>query len=369
MLVIEPMDRAIARGATIFGEILGYGQSNDAIHMTQPSVAGQVAAMQCALRAAGIDLQAVDAINAHGTGTQANDRTETAAIRAVFGRRAEQIPISATKAMHGHLLGAAGALECVLSLLAMQAAVSLPTMHLQQADPECDLDYVANVARLGVEARVMLSNSFAFGGSNAVLVLGAGPDDHTELDQAQEVFNAAQYSNYIFRFPKSSATARSLSNRRSEPGPSKVPNLKRRFTMQQLKDLMSTDVKVISPEMTIGEAARQMSEGDFGMMPVVESDRMIGTISDRDIAIRGVAAGLGAETKVREVMSNGIAWAYEDDSVEKAASIMSDRQVRRLPVVNREKRLVGIVALGDFAVDSSEMKPTVEALKEISKPS
>lgn len=184
MLVIEPMDRAIARGATIFGEILGYGQSNDAIHMTQPSVAGQVAAMQCALRAAGIDLQAVDAINAHGTGTQANDRTETAAIRAVFGRRAEQIPISATKAMHGHLLGAAGALECVLSLLAMQAAVSLPTMHLQQADPECDLDYVANVARLGVEARVMLSNSFAFGGSNAVLVLGAGPDDHTELDQA-----------------------------------------------------------------------------------------------------------------------------------------------------------------------------------------
>ena len=139
--------------------------------------------------------------------------------------------------------------------------------------------------------------------------------------------------------------------------------------MQQLNDLMSTDVKVISPEMTIGEAARQMSEGDFGMMPVVESDRMIGTISDRDIAIRGVAAGLGAETKVREVMSNGVAWAYEDDSVEKAASIMSDRQVRRLPVVNREKRLVGIVALGDFAVDSSEMKPTVEALKEISKPS
>jgi CBS domain-containing protein len=139
--------------------------------------------------------------------------------------------------------------------------------------------------------------------------------------------------------------------------------------MQQLKDLMSTDVKVVSPDMTIGAAARLMSEGDFGMMPVVEADRIIGTISDRDIAIRGVAAGLGAETKVREVMSNGIVWAYEDDSVEKAASIMSDRQVRRLPVVNREKRLVGIVALGDFAVDSSEMQPTAEALKEISKPS
>lgn len=173
MLVIEPWERAIARGAPIAGEILGYGQSNDAIHMTQPSVAGQAAAMRNALRAAGMDWQAVDAINAHGTGTQANDRAETAAIRAVFGRRAEQIPISATKAMHGHLLGAAGALECVLSLLAMQDEVALPTMHLQQADPECDLDYVANAARTGFAARVMLSNSFAFGGSNAVLVLQA----------------------------------------------------------------------------------------------------------------------------------------------------------------------------------------------------
>lgn len=104
-------------------------------------------------------------------GTQANDRSETAAIRPVFGRRAEQIPISATKAIHGHLLGAAGALECVLSLLAMQDAVALPTMHLQQPDPECDLDYVANCARVGFAARVMLSNSFAFGGMNAVLAL------------------------------------------------------------------------------------------------------------------------------------------------------------------------------------------------------
>lgn len=171
MLVIEPWDRAVARGAQIFGEILGYGQSNDASHITQPSVAGQAAAMHAAMQAARLDPQAVDAINAHGTGTQANDRTETAAIRAVFGRRAEQIPISATKAMHGHLLGAAGALECVLSLLAMQEAVALPTMHLQQADPECDLDYVANLARVGFAARVMLSNSFAFGGMNAVLVL------------------------------------------------------------------------------------------------------------------------------------------------------------------------------------------------------
>ncbi len=172
MLVLEPWDRAQARGADILGEILGYGQSNDASHITRPSVAGQAAAMTAALRAAGVDRQQVDAINAHGTGTQANDRTETAAIRAVFGSRADQIPISATKAMHGHLLGAAGALECVLSLLALQHGVALPTMHLQTADPECDLDYVANQARDGWAGAVMLSNSFAFGGTNAVLVLG-----------------------------------------------------------------------------------------------------------------------------------------------------------------------------------------------------
>jgi 3-oxoacyl-[acyl-carrier-protein] synthase II len=171
MLVIEPWDRAKARGAHILGEILGYGQSNDASHITRPSVEGQAAAMNAALRVAGVDRQAVDAINAHGTGTQANDRTETAAIRAVFGVRADQIPISATKAMHGHLLGAAGALECVLSLLAMQHEIALPTMHLQLPDPECDLDYVPNAAREDVCAQVMMSNSFAFGGTNAVLLL------------------------------------------------------------------------------------------------------------------------------------------------------------------------------------------------------
>ena len=171
MLVIEPWERAVARGAHILGEVLGYGQSNDASHITRPSLAGQAAAMAAALQAARVAPQEVDAINAHGTGTQANDRTETAAIRAVFGARAAHIPISATKAMHGHLLGAAGALECVLSLLAMQHEVALPTMHLQQPDPDCDLDYVPNMARAGVAAQVMLSNSFAFGGTNAVLVL------------------------------------------------------------------------------------------------------------------------------------------------------------------------------------------------------
>jgi CBS domain-containing protein len=139
--------------------------------------------------------------------------------------------------------------------------------------------------------------------------------------------------------------------------------------MQQLKDLMSRDVKVISPDMTIGEAAKKMRDGDFGMMPVGEDDRMIGTISDRDIAIRAVAEGKEAGTKVRDVMSEGIIWVYEDDSVEQVATIMSKHQVRRLPVVNRDKRLVGIVALGDFAVESSEIQPAAKALSEISKPS
>jgi 3-oxoacyl-[acyl-carrier-protein] synthase II len=173
MFVLEPWDRARARGASVWGEVLGYGLSNDASHITRPSVDGQAAAMRAALRSAALAPQDLDAINAHGTGTQANDATETAAIRAVFGPRADSVPVSATKALHGHLLGAAGALECLLSLLALQHRVALPTMHLQQADPDCDLDYVANRARVGVAARTMLSNSFAFGGTNAVLVLRA----------------------------------------------------------------------------------------------------------------------------------------------------------------------------------------------------
>jgi 3-oxoacyl-[acyl-carrier-protein] synthase II len=129
--------------------------------------------MQAALHSAGLDAAEVDAINAHGTGTLANDVAETQAIKAVFGARATRIPISATKALHGHLLGGAGALECLVSLLAMQHAVVMPTMHLEQADPQCDLDYVANEARMLVPTRTMLSNSFAFGGSNAVLALRA----------------------------------------------------------------------------------------------------------------------------------------------------------------------------------------------------
>lgn len=139
--------------------------------------------------------------------------------------------------------------------------------------------------------------------------------------------------------------------------------------MQQLKDVMSRDVQVISPDATIKEAAQHMRDDDFGMMPVGEDDRMIGAISDRDITIRAIADGKAATTKVREVMSEGVIWAYENDSVEDGAKIMSEHQVRRLPIVNREKRLVGIVALGDFAVESSEIEAAAEALSEISKPS
>jgi CBS domain-containing protein len=132
---------------------------------------------------------------------------------------------------------------------------------------------------------------------------------------------------------------------------------------------MSQDVKVISPNMTVREAARMMCDGDFGMLPVGENDRMIGAISDRDIAIRAVAEGKGPDTKVRDVMSAEIYWAYDDDSVEHAAKLMSEHQVRRLPVVDHDKRLVGIVALGDFAVHTSEIRPAAEALSKISEPS
>jgi CBS domain-containing protein len=139
--------------------------------------------------------------------------------------------------------------------------------------------------------------------------------------------------------------------------------------MEQVKDVMSRDVQVISPDATIREAATKMREGDFGMMPVGENDRMIGAITDRDIAVRAVAEGKGPDTRVREVMSGEIIWTYENNSIEEAAEIMSEHQVRRLPIVNREKRLVGIVALGDFAVEPDDIEAAAEALADISQPS
>ena len=138
--------------------------------------------------------------------------------------------------------------------------------------------------------------------------------------------------------------------------------------MQKIKELMSTNVQVIGPDETIGDAAQKMQNGNFGMLPVKENDRMIGSISDRDIAIRAVAAGKASSTKVREVMTEGIICAFEDDSVAEAAKLMSEHQIRRLPIVNADKRLVGIVALGDFAVENADVKVAGEALAEISQP-
>lgn len=138
--------------------------------------------------------------------------------------------------------------------------------------------------------------------------------------------------------------------------------------MHMIKDVMSRDVQVISPDATIAEAARHMRDGDFGMMPVGENDRMIGAISDRDIALRAVAAGLDGKAKVRDVMSEGIHWAYEDDTVDRAEKLMSEHQIRRLPIVNRDKRLVGILALGDLALKEPEKASVAEALCEISEP-
>ncbi|HTH44278.1 MAG TPA: CBS domain-containing protein [Oxalicibacterium sp.] len=138
--------------------------------------------------------------------------------------------------------------------------------------------------------------------------------------------------------------------------------------MQTLSEVMSRDVHVVSPDDSLQEAARQMRDGGFGMMPVGENDRMIGTISDRDIAIRAIADGKPASTKVREVMSNGVIWAYENASLEEAANKMSEHQIRRLPIVNADKRLVGIVALGDFAVESEDIAVVGQALCDISEP-
>ncbi len=168
MLVLEPLEAARARGARIYAELVGFGMSSDAYHITQPSVEGPVQAMNAALQDAGLKPEAVGYINAHGTGTQANDPTETAAIRAVFGPHADRLAVSSTKSMHGHTLGAAGAIEAAATILALRHGLLPPTANFLEPDPECDLDVVPNQARRA-EVEYALSNSFAFGGLNAVL--------------------------------------------------------------------------------------------------------------------------------------------------------------------------------------------------------
>jgi 3-oxoacyl-(acyl-carrier-protein) synthase len=147
---------------------------NDAGHITRPSVEGQAAAMRAALASAGMESRDIGYINAHGTATLANDAVETAAIKDVFGAHAFHVPVSSTKSMHGHLLGAAGALELVAALLALQQGVLPPTLNLRVPDPECDLDYVPDRARTGIHVDAVMSNSFAFGGTNAVLICRRG---------------------------------------------------------------------------------------------------------------------------------------------------------------------------------------------------
>lgn len=168
MLVLEAWDAARARGATIYGEIVGFGMSADAHHITQPSREGPAAAMRACLDDAGFSPEAIGYINAHGTGTTANDVTETRAIRDVFGGHADRLPVSSTKSLHGHALGAAGALEAVATVLALRDGFLPPTANYVEPDPECDLDAVPNQSRQQ-QVEGALSNSFAFGGLNAVL--------------------------------------------------------------------------------------------------------------------------------------------------------------------------------------------------------
>jgi 3-oxoacyl-[acyl-carrier-protein] synthase II len=169
-VILEEEAHALARGATIHARLSGYGARTDATHMTKPDPAGQAAAMQAALADAGLAASEIAYINAHGTATLAGDTSETEAIKRVFGQHARRVAVSSTKSMHGHLMGATGAVEFIASVLAMQHEFLPPTINLHKPDPACDLDYVPNRARLGVTIRHAMSNSFAFGGSNAVLI-------------------------------------------------------------------------------------------------------------------------------------------------------------------------------------------------------
>jgi 3-oxoacyl-[acyl-carrier-protein] synthase II len=173
VMLLEEWEHAKARGATIYAEVLGYATSTDAYHMTAPRPDGAQAirAMREALADARLAPSEIEYINAHASATPLNDKTETAAIKAVFGEAAYRVPVSGTKGMHGHALGASGAFEIAISCLAMQHDYLPPTINLQHPDPACDLDYVPNEGR-HKRVDTILSNSFGFGGINACLVLG-----------------------------------------------------------------------------------------------------------------------------------------------------------------------------------------------------
>lgn len=172
VLVLESLEHAEARGARIYAELAGYGSTSDAYHITTPvpGGAGAARAMRLALEDAGVSAEEVDYINAHGTGTGPNDATETAAIKTVFGSYASKLAISSTKSMTGHLTGAAGAIEAIICAISIEQGAIPPTINYGEPDPDCDLDYVPNIARKQ-EVKVVMSNTFGFGGHNATIVL------------------------------------------------------------------------------------------------------------------------------------------------------------------------------------------------------
>ena len=172
MAVLETYEHAVARGATILAELAGAGMSGDASDIVAPTVEGPTAAMRACLLDAGLAPEEVDYVNAHGTGTKANDQIETAAIRRVFGDHADKLSVSSTKSMHAHCLGASGALEMIACVMAVREGLVPPTANYREADPDCDLDVTPNVAKKR-EVRVAISNGFAFGGTNAVVAVKA----------------------------------------------------------------------------------------------------------------------------------------------------------------------------------------------------
>jgi 3-oxoacyl-[acyl-carrier-protein] synthase II len=170
ILVLEDAERAIKRGAKIYAELAGYDCSSDSSHITKPDSTGQTRTITNALRDAGLQPGDIGYINAHGTATLAGDIEETRALKSAFGEHAYHIPVSSSKSMHGHLMGATGAVEFMAAVLALQHQAIPPTINLLESDPECDLDYVANTGRKDVPMNAVMSNSFAFGGTNAVLI-------------------------------------------------------------------------------------------------------------------------------------------------------------------------------------------------------
>ena len=170
VVIMEELDSALERGARIYAEVIGYGANSDAYHITSPSGEGAIRCMRLALKDAGIAPEDIDYINAHGTSTVLNDRVETHAIKEVFGEHSRGLAISSNKSMIGHLWGAAGAVETIFTILTMRDSNIPPTINYETPDPECDLDYVPNVARKA-KVRTAISNSFGFGGTNGVLVL------------------------------------------------------------------------------------------------------------------------------------------------------------------------------------------------------